>query len=500
VKVIAGAGDRGPVVSAAVALSALAVLVLTVPLGLPVFEMSLAVAAIGLAALWYRTLLRWPVLLAVTILVIFFVPIKRYTLPGSLPFDLEPYRLIVTVVIAGWLASLLIDPRVRLRRSGLEAPALLVLFAAVASVVVNPGRVSSLGVQDEVVKGITFLASYFLLFYLVVGVVRTRPQVELLVKVLVAGGAVVAFFGVIESRTGYNIFEHLGNVLPFLKDGEIRTGEIDTRGGNLRVYGSSQSPIALGAAFDMLIPLAIYLAWQTRRWPWAVAGILLTIGSLATLTRTSVVMLIPLALVFLWLRPSQTRRLWPLLIPVVCAAYFAVPGTIGTIRGAFFPEGGLIAEQSRHAGAGGSGRIADLDPALEEWESRPVLGQGFATRQTGRENRQNHILDNQWLKTLLETGVVGAFAWFWLFARFTRRLGREAKCDLGERGFLLVALTASVVAFAVGMFFYDAFSFIQVTFLLFFLLALGAALLQLPEARAPARPRPPVQTVVEART
>jgi hypothetical protein len=56
---------------------------------------------------------------------------------------------------------------------------------------------------------------------------------------------------------------------------------------------------------------------------------------------------------------------------------------------------------------------------------------------------------------------------------------------------LLVGLAASVAAYAVGMFLYDAFSFIQVTFLLFILLGLGAAVLAAGDgARAPTRAAP----------
>jgi hypothetical protein len=49
------------------------------------------------------------------------------------------------------------------------------------------------------------------------------------------------------------------------------------------------------------------------------------------------------------------------------------------------------------------------------------------------------------------------------------------------------ALTASIASYAVGMFTYDAFSFIQVTLVLFFLLGLGSAAVAIH-----ARMRPPV--------
>ena len=92
---------------------------------------------------------------------------------------------------------------------------------------------------------------------------------------------------------------------------------------------------------------------------------------------------------------------------------------------------------------------------------------------------------DQWLGVLLETGVIGAFLLAWMLIRFIRQAGRAAKHDLSPRGWLLTGTTASVAAYAVGMFTYDSFAFIQVTFLLFFFLALGcAALRQQPVAVA----------------
>ena len=73
--------------------------------------------------------------------------------------------------------------------------------------------------------------------------------------------------------------------------------------------------------------------------------------------------------------------------------------------------------------------------------------------------------------------MVGVFAWVWLYSRFIRRLA-EAKRDPSSDGVLAAALAASAAAYAVGMFFFDAFAFIQVTFLLYFILGLGASLLR----------------------
>ena len=113
------------------------------------------IAVVALSWLWTR----WRNLLAVLLLVILFVPIKRYALPGNLPFDFELYRLVVAVIVLGWGASLLVDRRVRLRQSGLEWPLFAILLSTIASVIVNPGRVSPLA--GDVLKQFTFLLTLF---------------------------------------------------------------------------------------------------------------------------------------------------------------------------------------------------------------------------------------------------------------------------------------------------------------------------------------------------
>jgi hypothetical protein len=265
--------------------------------------------------------------------------------------------------------------------------------------------------------------------------------------------------------------------MPFLQmDGEAETM---MRGSRLRISGSGQGAIPFGAAMMLLVPMALYVAARARRWYWWAAAALIGMAGMGTNSRTTIIMVIAFVAVFAWLRPGFIVRLWPALIPLVLLVHVFLPGTIGTMQSSFFPKEGLIAQQSENAGQRGSGRIADLGPSLDEWGERPVLGQGYSTRITGRVNTNAHILDNQWLKTLLEVGLVGFVAWIWIFGRSVRRLGRRAKDDNTDPGWMAVAIAASLTAFAVGMLFYDAFAFIQVTFLMFILLAFGSVLVSL---------------------
>jgi O-antigen ligase len=410
----------------------------------------------------------WRAPLVALLLVILFIPIRRYTMPADLPFELEPYRLLVVALAVCWFLALLADPRTRLHSSGLEAPLFSFTLAALGSVLVNQTRVEALRLDANVVKTLTFFASFVVVFYFVVSVARRMSLIDLAIRVLVVGGGVLAVCAVVESRTGFNLFDHLEGRVPFLQ--LSFPAEIPPRGARLRAYASAQHPIALAAALVMLVPLALYLARSTARRRWYLVAGVLAVGALSTVSRTSIVMLVVVILVFLWLRPRETLRWWPVLVPAVVVVHLAIPGTIGTLRSAFFPQGGLVAEQSA------AGRIEDFAPSRAEFARQPFLGQGYGTRQVTGEQRNARFLDNQWLGTLLETGLAGALSLLWLFVRAIRRASRAAKQDATSRGWLLTAIAASVMAYAVGMFTFDAFSFIQVTFLLFILLGLGSIL------------------------
>ena len=442
-------------------------------------------AAVGLGltlcgvvfAAGHRVLLQWRVLLAAVVLVILLVPIRRYSLPGALPIDLEPYRLVVLVVFVGWLGALLIQPDTLFRRTGLEGPFLAFSLAVLASVGSNVHRIGELDVQSEVIKTSTFFASFLLVAYLCASVLHSPVARRYVISVLVSGGTLVAFLAILESRVGYNPFDHLHSAVPLLDFDPTGIPEgTDFRSGRPRAYASAQHSIALGAALAMLLPLALYLARRTRRYHWWACAGLLVMGVLVTVSRTAFLMLVVEVIVLLALKPREIRRMLPLMVVALVGVQFAMPGTLTALKSAFFPKGGLIAEQRGGAGTYGSGRVADLGPGLSEWSKRPVSGQGFGTRITNRDDPRVNapILDNQWLGLLLELGALGVAAFIWLLVRATRRLGRIARRDNSDDGWLAAALAAAVAAYGVGMFTFDAFSFIQVTFLLFILLGLCA--------------------------
>jgi hypothetical protein len=368
----------------------------------------------------------------------------------------------------------------------------------------NPGRVAMVG--NSVVKLVTFFASFFAVMYLVAGVTDRRETLDRLIKLLVGCGIVVAAFTMYEWQSGTNVFNDLQRVFPPLNFRPDFLPSTPGRGDRPRAYASAQHAIALGAALVMLLPLTVYLWRRTGRFIWMAGGALLVMGALATGSRTAVIMLVVCLVMFFRYKRRATVRMLPYLLPMFIVLQVAMPGTLGTFRASFFPQQGLVNDELAGEGTG-TGRLQDVGPSLQEWGQSPLFGQGFGTRLTSLQDDalvgfvNARILDNQWLSSLLELGILGVAALVWLLVRALRRLKRRAKSDDSDYGWLLTALATSIAAFSFGMFTYDAFSFIQVTLLLFIFLGLATVALRIgpepeeveeeQERRATATPRAP---------
>jgi hypothetical protein len=467
--------------AALLVVGSLGILVAAIVMGRDVKFVGPIVVLIAIIATLYRSLFRWHSFVGLILAVVLFVPIGRYKLPGSLPFNLELYRVVVALVVAIWLASLLVDPRVRWRSTPFDRPLLLLLASILLSEVTNPGRVNLYG--SFVAKTLTFFLSFVLVYYVAATQVRRRESIDFLLRFLTVGGAVIGALGIVERRTHFNAFNHLHSLLPFLIY-EPPSGSL-IRGGDLRVLGPAEHPIALGAMLVMIVPVSVYLA-RTRGRRWFIASVLLLVGALATGSRTALTMILAEFILFLIVKPRETKRLFPLFIPAIVVIHVLAPGAIGTFRAALFPKGGLIAEQTQLATNANAqlagGRIRQISPMVTE-ASHHFFGEGLGTRITGFDSPERNapILDNQWLNNLLDVGFIGFALWIWLFVRSVRMLLRRARESSGDGDeWLFLGLAASILSFAIGMLTFDAFSFTQVYFVFWILLGLSAALLAEP--------------------
>jgi polysaccharide biosynthesis protein PslJ len=460
----------------------------TVVVGRGVQPVAAVLILVSAVVAWHRWMLTWHALLGVVLAVVLFVPVGRYSLAVDLPLGLELYRIVVALVLLLWTSALLVDPSVQVRRTPLDGPIVLLVLASLASVVVNYGRVAPLA--GAVLKAVTLFLSFVIFFYFISGVVRTVGSVVAVMKVIVSGVAFVAWFAIVEQRTGFNLFDHVRSVLPVLKfEGSI-TAE---RFGLIRAVGSADHPIALGVLFAMTVPLGVALAKARSSYWWA-PTLLILIGVMATASRTPILALVTGAVAFLWLRPRDIVPLLPMCIPIVIVIKVVAPGSIATVKSLFFPPAGesLIASQKTLAGDPTliSGR-ANLVPRIKDGMRRPLLGQGLGTRQTGDTNplRNSPILDNQWLGIFLDIGLLGLIAWVWLIVRVARRLGHVAKTRGSPDGLVAAGLVASITGFAVAMVTYDSLAFVQETLIFWVCLALAASMIAAnPDPEGPTEP------------
>jgi hypothetical protein len=455
-----------------------------------------AALALGVAR---RTAITWPYGIAALLVVMWLVPIRGYALPAALPFRLEPYRLVLAVLLVA-LGAAVVTGRARLSAAGHGKPLALLVIAAVAGTIANRDAVvASAGSGTQAIKTLSLFLSVFAAFVLITSVLRNRAEVDTVIVALVLVAIAVALAALYESRTRTNLFGHLDQWVPGLD--RIAADTEAVRGGRLRVRASAQHPIALGAALAMCVPLALYLASRAattaRRYAWMAGGALLGAGAVATVSRTVVLMLAAMVVAGLLVRRRSLLRHWPLALVVVVAVHLAAPSAISGLRGAFAPSGGLVAEQSKRSGADGSGRLSDLGPALQAWKQHPIAGRGLvgagtrdalrdpavpgedaavaATPAAARADDGRTIYDDQYLLTLTALGLLGLVGAVWAVWGAVVTLGRAARRRLDGTGDLAAACAVSCAGFGVGMATFDAFSFVQVFFLAFVVAALGLA-------------------------
>ena len=228
------------------------------------------------------------------------------------------------------------------------------------------------------IKSLSLEASFLLVIYLVVSVVRTRAILDWLVKILVCAGTIEGAAAIVERKLKFNIFNHEHLLLPIFHFNSLAIA-LNTRDGDIRAQAASGTAIELSATMAMLVPFAIYLGVTRGQRRWYGAAVVLLAGDFASGSRTGLITVVVMLIVFLWLRPRQTLRCWPALIPLLIVVHFLDPGAIGGFYQGLLPPGwaGRPAESDLRRRGRGSGereplvaigsratRIRELQPAV----------------------------------------------------------------------------------------------------------------------------------------
>ena len=432
--------------------------------------------------------------------IVWFIPIRVYTLPAPGPVKLEPYRLMVLLLAVALVLGAIAGAR-RIRACGLGGALLTLSASAVISLAVNYSSFTERLLGTEATKAATYLLTFPIVFVLVASGVRSRADVERCIKAIVVGGAVVAFCAIIETRTQYNVFNHLRTVFPFLQDTGERATEV--RNGALRAEASAQHPIALGVALSLCLPLSLALMLRVRdtarRVLFSGCALILVIGMVATISRTAFLALAVMLLVGLMTERRRLTRLWPLTIVLLIAAHTVLPGRPRPPLPRVLPQGrhhGRAVRSRRRrrlrpAGRPASGAQARAGQRLlrHRRPAAPAARPGAEPRpDRGRDAaRSDHLrrpvpdLAGRPRRVRPGRGALARRRDVFPLIRASRR----ARGSLP----LLSACTASVAGFAAAMLTFDAFAFVQCSIFFFVIAALGLRLAQIdrPQPEAASR-------------
>jgi len=329
--------------------------------------------------------------------------------------------------------------------------------------------------QSGADRGLIVLAGWVGVLALAADGIDQADRLRTLLRRIVMLATAMAALGVIEFCTGVDLTKYI--VLPGLSVHQQLT-DLMSRNGLVRVMATTGQPLEFNAVLAMSLTVALHqarfapAALRVRRW---LQVALITAAVPMTGSRSA---FFGLAVICIVLFPTWHRRDWfrACLAGLAAAALaWLVKPSLMSSFAALFGQLGTDRSSLSRAGA--------YSEAVPYIAAHPWLGQGFQTffPQT------YFFVDNQYLTSLLETGVLGllalvaCFATGWFTARSARAEAADARTrDLGQ------CLAASIAAGAVCFASFDALSFSIAAGLFFLLLGCVGAAWRLGRTQQPA--------------
>jgi GT2 family glycosyltransferase len=350
---------------------------------------------------------------------------------------------------------------------------LLLLWSGAASWVLAQMRPLQAVEAREAQIGLIVLAGWVGVTLFVADGIRTRERLDTLLRMLIWGASLVALVGMVQFFTGHDLASSLK--LPGLVAVTQDVSFIGDRFGVRRVAGTTSNPIEFGVLMAMMLPLALHYARKsagvwTRRLMW-VATVLIAVGAAVSVSRSAVVGIAVAGLVLAGGLSWRERIVGVALATLgVGGLWLVAKGLLGTIASLFvnFSNDPSITH-----------RTGDYSFAIPYVTDAPLFGRGFRTFIP----QLYAFVDNQYLLSLLETGIVGVLALLALFgsALWVVRAARRWARDEQARS-LASALTASICVAAVTFATFDALSFPTVALITFLIIGCAGAFWQIMRA------------------
>jgi O-antigen ligase len=322
--------------------------------------------------------------------------------------------------------------------------------------------------QNGADRGLILIFGWLGVLLLAADGIDGADKLRIMIRRIVLGVTVLAIIGITQFFTSIDITKYIS--IPGFSNALFSSySDVVIRNGLNRVSSTAAAPLEFAAVLVMTLPLAIHQArfaprsLRLRRW--------LEVGLIAaalpiTVSRAAILGLVVVALVLLPTWPKLERRVAYVAITVfIAAAFVMVHGLLGTFVSLFSNNGAAQASTQSRTNA-----FSSAAPFVAQ---HPWFGLGFGTFPP----QTYFYTDNQWLNSIIVTGIVGLFALLalfvtgWVVARRVRRIVADAETrDLAQ------CLAASIAAAAVSFATFDALSFTESAGLTFLLLGCIGAL------------------------
>ena len=435
---------------------------------------------------------------ATTILAIFvalqFVLPSRLVMNG-LPLSLSAASLVALGLGALWLCTQLTTTLGAAKgRNPVRTMLFAYSFVLVASYASSAIRYLD---ADERAIGDTTMVRVFALIVVGLAVcdgVRSLERIYFLLRVIVVCGSAVAVVGILQYLFAFDLTPYMR--VPGMHFWSM-TDSVGSRNGLVRAAGTTSNPLEFGVFCAMVLPLAIHAAFHAlqsgRRagfW-WTCVG-LLGVGLMFSVSRSAIVGVTAAALA-LFCGWSARRRVWMLVAALGFAVVIKIvsPGLLNTFRSLF---------QNADQDSSVQWRTHDYETAQQLISQHFWLGRGTGTWYAPK----HEIFDNQYLLTLVDSGVLGLITFVGIFvagvyaAIRVRILWSQSPQggDLPRHDpDLALSLVASLVVIFPTFATFDFQAFPSVTALAFLLAGLGGALLRVARAEAIGEPADPYAIV-----
>jgi polysaccharide biosynthesis protein PslJ len=276
---------------------------------------------------------------------------------------------------------------------------------------------------------------------------QNRAEIKRVLKTLAAVVAVMAVIGFLQFRAGIDLTTYLRQIPGLHENADLIT--IQARGAFRRPSGTATHPIEFGCVIAMVLPLALHLARfdptrsRARRW---LPVALIAIGIPVAVSRSAILgAAVAGFVIFLGLEPRLRPKALMSVAAFLTLIYATTPGLLGTLKGFFLASGS-------------DSRTDDYGPALALIRKAVWFGHGPGS--FINDSDIGNVLDNQYLGTLIEVGLIGLVVLlvYILAAAFLGRGARHRSSDPATRD-LGQAFAAASISAAVTSYTFDSLTF-----------------------------------------